>query len=89
MLGTLVPEKALASDSLGPLMEIWLALAEAPDELKRWYAKHWTSYMSGNHIEAYEDIKSSFNNSPNGADLLFLSRACYGASCVSEKMTDT
>jgi DNA adenine methylase len=29
-------------------------------------------------VEAYEDVKESFNARPNGADLVFLCRACYG-----------
>ena len=29
-------------------------------------------------IEAYEALRSRFNARPNGADFLFLSRACYG-----------
>jgi len=29
-------------------------------------------------VAAYEQVKASYNRSPNGADLLFLSRVCYG-----------
>ena len=32
----------------------------------------------GPKVEMYERIKASFNENPNGADLLFLSRSCYG-----------
>jgi DNA adenine methylase len=34
--------------------------------------------MSGNRVEKYEEIKASYNSNPNAADLLFLSRSCYG-----------
>jgi DNA adenine methylase len=33
---------------------------------------------SGNKVEEYEKIKAAYNASPNGADLLFLCRSCYG-----------
>lgn len=78
VLGTLVPDKAIASDSLNPLMEIWTELANTPQELKQWYAERWRAFMSGDRKEVYEDIKDSFNRCPNGSDLVFLSRACYG-----------
>lgn len=29
-------------------------------------------------MQAFEAAKASYNNAPNGADLLFISRACYG-----------
>jgi DNA adenine methylase len=32
----------------------------------------------GNKVEVYESIKASYNANPNGADLLFLCRTCYG-----------
>jgi DNA adenine methylase len=33
---------------------------------------------SGERVAGYEKIKASYNASPNGADLLFLCRSCYG-----------
>ena len=39
VLGTLAPGRAVASDLLGPLMQIWQTLAHDPDTLKRWYAE--------------------------------------------------
>lgn len=33
---------------------------------------------SGDKVEEYERIKASYNAHPNAADLLFLSRSCYG-----------
>ena len=78
VLGTLVPDKAVASDSLEPLMDIWRELDKAPGELKNWYGERWNAFMSGDRVAVYEMVKDSFNRSPNGADLVFLSRACYG-----------
>ncbi len=78
VLATLAPERAVASDILGPLMEIWRTLATEPQRLKIWYAERWYTFMGGDRLERYERIKASYNAHPNGADLLFLSRACYG-----------
>jgi DNA adenine methylase len=34
--------------------------------------------MTGPRAKVYEQIKASYNARPNGADLLFLCRSCYG-----------
>ena len=78
VLGTLRPDRALVTDSFAPLMEIWKTLHEAPDTVKGWYEKRWRSMASGDKIVEYEKVKASYNASPNGADMLFLSRSCYG-----------
>ncbi|MGH8005777.1 MAG: DNA adenine methylase, partial [Candidatus Binatia bacterium] len=78
VLGTLAPEQGIASDILEPLIEIWQTLAANPDQLKDWYTKRWRIFMSGSKVETYERIKAAYNASPNGADLLFLARSCYG-----------
>jgi DNA adenine methylase len=59
-------------------MEIWQALRDCPDKLKTWYTERWHAMMEGDKVGVYERIKASYNANPNGADLLFLSRACYG-----------
>ncbi len=78
VLGTLNPKQAVATDSFRPLIEIWQTLHEAPDILKRWYEDRWSSMASGEKVVEYEKIKASYNANPNGADLLFLCRSCYG-----------
>jgi len=78
VLGTLAPEKAVGSDSFGPLMEIWQMLRSHPETLKGWYAGRWHKVMTGTKLEEYERIKASYNANPNGVDLLFLCRSCYG-----------
>jgi len=78
VLGTLAPERALGSDSFGPLLEIWQTIRESPETLKDWYEVRWRRSMDGEKVEEYERIKASYNGNPNGADLLFLSRSCYG-----------
>jgi DNA adenine methylase len=78
VLGTLAPPKAIASDALKPLANIWITLKNDPEQLKRWYSERWHRFMTDDRKAVYEQIKDSYNCSPNAADLLFLSRACYG-----------
>jgi DNA adenine methylase len=78
VLATLAPKKGVGSDCFVPLMEIWTALKESPEELKRWYAERRASYGEGDAVAEYERVKASYNANPNGADLLFLCRSCYG-----------
>jgi DNA adenine methylase len=78
VLATLAPKRALASDVFRPLIEIWQALHDAPQTLKDWYASRRRRMMAGDKVEEYETIKAAYNARPNGADLLFLCRSCYG-----------
>ena len=78
VLGTLVPRVAIASDTFAPLVDIWQNLKKSPTTLKEWYSERWQKMMDGNKVEVYENIKASYNSKPNGADLLFLTRSCYG-----------
>lgn len=78
VLGTLAPERAIASDIFKPLIEIWQTLHTAPEILKMWYEQRWLALTNGDKVEEYEKIKAAYNAEPNGADLLFLCRSCYG-----------
>jgi DNA adenine methylase len=78
VLGTVAPERAVASDALKPLVEIWQTLKSSPEILKHWYKQRWDLYKSQEKISAYEQIKAAYNAKPNAADLLFVSRSCYG-----------
>jgi DNA adenine methylase len=87
VLGTLRPGRALGSDAFQPLIEIWQTLKCDPDTLKRWYADRYERMMQGDKVTEYERVKASYNRAPNGADLLFLCRACY-AGIVRFRMAD-
>jgi DNA adenine methylase len=87
VLATLWPESATASDTFEPLVDIWLALKHDPDKVKEWYATRWEEYAAGDPREEYERIKAAYNSRPNGADLLFLCRSCYGG-VVRFRMAD-
>ncbi len=78
VLGTLAPARAVGSDAFAPLVEIWQTLHDAPETLKAWYEERWHRLMEGEKVACYEQIKAAYNARPNGADLLFLCRACYG-----------
>jgi DNA adenine methylase len=78
VLGTLAPCAGVGTDVFRPLIEIWQTLRADPAELKCWYADRWKAYVAGERVEEYEKIKAAYNARPNGADLVFLCRACYG-----------
>lgn len=78
VLGTLAPSRAVASDVFLPLIEIWQTLKADKELLKRQYADRHALISAIGKREAYELVLKSFNARPNGADLLFLCRVCYG-----------
>lgn len=78
VLGTLAPRNAVGSDAFKPLIEIWQTLHDNPELLKAWYAERWERMRNGEKVAVYAEILDSYNKKPNGADLLFLSRSCYG-----------
>lgn len=78
VLGVLAPPCAVASDAFGPLVEIWAMLHHDAATLKAWYAERHALIESNGKKEAYKAVLASYNRKPNGADLLFLCRACYG-----------
>lgn len=78
VLGTLAPRDAVGADVFKPLMQIWRTLKRDPERVKSWYRERWEIANSSKKKQGYEQVKESYNSSPNGADLLFLCRACYG-----------
>ncbi len=78
VLAHLAPKRAVASDVFKPLIEIWQKLHDDAEDLIQWYADRYSLISALGKVEAYESVKASYNASPNGADLLFLSRVCYG-----------
>ncbi len=80
VMGTLAPRRAVGSDVLEPLVEIWDTLLRDPELLKTWYSGRWNSMMRHTQTPqmGYAAIRDSYNRRPNGADLLMISRACYG-----------
>ena len=75
---TLQPKSGFGSDAFKPLIDIWTCLKEDPAKLKKWYFDRWSKISKEGKKEAYENIRNNFNKHPNGPDLLFLCRSCYG-----------
>lgn len=78
VLAALQPPKAVASDVFRPLVEIFQTLHNDPERLIEWYRVRHEKYHSLGKPEGYNAIRDSYNSAPNGADLLFLCRSCYG-----------
>ncbi|MCO5109577.1 MAG: Dam family site-specific DNA-(adenine-N6)-methyltransferase [Burkholderiaceae bacterium] len=78
VLGVLAPRSAVASDAFAPLIEIWQTLHRNKEELKQQYAQRHALIAKLGKKAAYEGVLASYNARPNGADLLFLCRTCYG-----------
>ena len=78
VLGVLAPPRAVASDEFRPLMEIWQGLIADKDRLKRDYAERHALAAELGKSRAYQYVLDRYNRQPNGADLLYLCRACYG-----------
>jgi DNA adenine methylase len=78
VLGVLSPPRAIASDGFLPLIEIWRALLRDKQQLKQEYADRYALIARLGKQKAYARVQGSYNAAPNGADLLFLCRTCYG-----------
>ncbi len=78
VLGVLAPKKAIASDAFSPLVQIWQTLHSNRELLKQQYAERYALMAQLGKKTAYEKVLANYNKKPNGADLLFLCRACYG-----------
>jgi len=78
VLGVLSPQRAFASDGFLPLMEIWRSLLSDKEQLKQDYADRHALTARLGKKRAYHRVLESYNAQPNGADLVFLCRACYG-----------
>src|ERR1019366_2118566 len=80
VIATVAPPQAFGSDVFRPVIQIFRTLVRRPNLVKKWYAERRRQVAAdfSNKIEIYEQVKAAYNAAPNGADLLFLSRTCYG-----------
>lgn len=79
VLATVAPSDGIGSDTFKPLVEIWQTLKSRPSTLKKWYAERRNLISKKvTKEQVYQRVQESYNSNPNGADFLFLSRACYG-----------
>ncbi len=77
VLGCLAPKRAVASDVIKPLIDMWKLVQIAPQELVESYAENHAKFSVG-RLNTYEEVKARFNKKPNPHDFLFISRTCYG-----------
>ena len=78
VLATLAPRNAIAGDAFAPLIEIWLALRDDPEAVIGWYSERRALVDALGKEAAYARVLASYNAKANGADFVFLTRACYG-----------
>ena len=78
IIGTLAPANGIGSDTFRPLMDIWKMLKENHLTLIEWYDERRSRLNTESKVDVYNSVRTSYNNNPNGADFLFLSRSCYG-----------
>jgi len=78
VLASLAPDKGVGSDVFKPLIEIWQALKADPELPVGWYEERWKQSQRDGKDVGYEAVKASYNRFPNGPDLLYLCRTCYG-----------
>jgi DNA adenine methylase len=77
VLATVAPERAVAGDALGVLVELHRTVQSDPDRLIAHYADARADLLKRGR-EAYEEIKARYNVAATPDDLLVLSRTCYG-----------
>ncbi len=78
VLAAMAPVRAEGSDVFGPLIDIWQTLRFDPAQLKVWYSRRHAEIDLTSKQDAYRKAQDDYRDFPNGADLLFLSRTCYG-----------
>lgn len=78
VLGVLAPRRAQAADNFAPLIGIWSALRDRPEDLVEWYRLHWHRAEAGDRAATYEAVRARFNARRAPSDLIYLSRAAYG-----------
>jgi DNA adenine methylase len=65
----------LGNDIYKPLMNIWDLVKFNPSDLCASYEYNW-NLLQENFPEYYYEVRTKFNSTKNGKDLLFLSRTC-------------
>ena len=77
VLATVAPADGIAGDALRPLIDIWRLLQSDPDALFARYSDLYRRYLEAPR-QIYGEVRERYNADPNGPDLLFLCRTCYG-----------
>lgn len=78
IIASLAPRHGVGADGFQPLAQLWKQFENNHLSLAKWYQERWSFCQKGEAKTQYEQIKARYNKNPNPADLLFLSRSCYG-----------
>ena len=78
VLGTLAPRDAVASDVLGPLVQIWQRVQADRDAVFAGYAARHERFTTQDRKVVYREILDRYNATGDPDDLLFVARTCYG-----------
>jgi DNA adenine methylase len=78
VIGTLAPVKGIAGDTNKPLVDLWNTVINDPQQVSKWYSQRFNLMDYHGRENTYDKVRSSYNNVPNPADFLFISRLCYG-----------
>ena len=68
--------EAVAGDTCKPLIDLWTAIRDRPDELSKSYAEMWEQFQKRER-EYYYSVRDSFNLDKDPESFLFLDRTCY------------
>ncbi len=77
VLATMWPERGVAGDTLGVLIDLLRLVQDDADRLIAHYERSRADVLARGRV-AYEGVKARFNAQPNPEDLLVISRTCYG-----------
>ena len=72
---TVSPDDGVCGDICEPLINLWKAIQNDYEELYEQYRERWERLQNESYLVFYE-IRDSFNENQDSADLLFLSRTC-------------
>ena len=77
--GSMLPfrkiDKAIASDIIPELVQLWNQIKNNPKKVSKEYEKRWIRLQKEGHSVYYE-IRDNFNSTKNEFDFLFLTRTC-------------
>jgi DNA adenine methylase len=71
--------RVVLNDLFAPLMALWTEIRDAPERVADAYAERWLAQIPAPR-EHYLQVRESFNQRKEGADLLFLLSRCVKAS---------
>ena len=77
VLATLAPHRAVASDTLDPLISLWKKVQSDPESVLIHYTRLWNLFEI-DRKRTYSQTLERFNSTLDPLDLMFLCRTCYG-----------